>query len=170
MSSDTVNGPGARRPLRRRCESPDQMRVLGKALGQCLNAADCVALQGPLGVGKTTFAKGIAEGLGLGDVVTSPTYTLAAIHRGGRLPLVHVDLYRIEGEHDLQSIGWDALLDVDGVLVVEWAERARHGLPADHLLVTLTHQVDESRTLRLDPRGAGAAAIVERLRERLEAA
>lgn len=165
----TVDCPTASGPfghLDWHSDSPDEMRSLGKAVGLCLNSTDCIALCGPLGAGKTTFAKGIADGLNLGDVVVSPTYTLVAIHQGGRLPLVHVDLYRIHDDQDLQSIGWDALLDEDGVLVVEWADRACQGLPADHLLVTLTHNGDDSRMLRLKPRGFRAAEIVEQLRDK----
>jgi tRNA threonylcarbamoyladenosine biosynthesis protein TsaE len=102
--------------------SAQETRALGRALGETLKEGDIVALTGELGAGKTVFAKGIAEGLGVADEVVSPTFTLQRTYTGNRT-LHHFDLYRIEEEEELLHIGFFDTLG-DGICVVEWAERA----------------------------------------------
>ncbi len=122
-------------------------RAAAAALAATLEAGDVVLLRGDLGVGKTVFVKGLAAGLGLDpDAVTSPTFTLVHEHRGGRLPLVHLDLYRIE-RIELDQVGFDAALAESGVLVVEWAER-------------LARPIAGAMSVALVDRGADERAIV----------
>ena len=94
-------------------------------------------LPGDLGVGKTAFTRGLARGLGCRERVTSPTFTIVNEYEGGRLPLFHFDLYRLEGAEDLFGIGWDDYLDRGGVCAVEWSERAEEALPPETVWVTL---------------------------------
>jgi len=103
--------------------SEDETRAVARALATELTAGAVLLLSGDLGAGKTAFVRGLAEGLGVdpGDV-TSPTFTLVHEYRGGRLPLVHVDLYRLD-RADLDDIGLDTELAEQGVTAVEWAER-----------------------------------------------
>jgi len=98
-------------------------RDIARGLAAELSRGAVILLSGDLGAGKTAFVKGLAGGLGLdADEVTSPTFTLVHEYRGGRLPLVHVDLYRLD-RADLDEIGLDSDLAAEGVMAIEWAER-----------------------------------------------
>ncbi|HVB54230.1 MAG TPA: tRNA (adenosine(37)-N6)-threonylcarbamoyltransferase complex ATPase subunit type 1 TsaE [Candidatus Acidoferrales bacterium] len=110
------------RGVKVRSQSPDATRALGRQIGAGLQAGDCLALSGELGAGKTVIAQGIVAGAGGGEDVRSPTFLLAVIYQG-RIPLHHLDLYRLEGGCDLRSLGIDEAL-VDGAVIVEWPERA----------------------------------------------
>ena len=105
--------------------SEDETYELGRSLGRGLRGGEIVVLEGDLGAGKTTFTRGIAAGLGANpDEVSSPSYTLVQEYRGGRCPLFHVDLYRIDApDDDLSSIGIEEIVTVGGVVVVEWGDR-----------------------------------------------
>lgn len=97
---------------------------LGYKIGQCLQPGDCVLLFGDLGAGKTTMTLGLSRGLGLSDseYVRSPTFTLINEY-AGRLPIYHLDLYRIESSGELDQLGLDEVFSSQGVCIVEWAER-----------------------------------------------
>lgn len=96
--------------------------MLGEQMAQTLNAGDVVWLLGDLGAGKTAFVRGLARGLGCTEPVTSPSYTLAHEY-GGRLPLFHFDVYRLEGYEALLDIGWEDYLERGGICAVEWAQK-----------------------------------------------
>ena len=103
--------------------SEDETRLLGQDLSRSLLAGDVILLTGDLGMGKTVFARGIAQGLGVQeDEVRSPSFTLVNRYRG-RVTLYHIDLYRIDRPEDLDELGLDEILGGDGIAVVEWAER-----------------------------------------------
>ncbi len=111
--------------------SSEETFAFGSTLAGTLRSGSVLALCGDLGAGKTHFVKGLAAGLG-GDAegVTSPTFTLVHEYRGGRLPLFHFDLYRLESEEEVLRIGLDDYLAADGILAIEWAEKFPRLLPA----------------------------------------
>ena len=115
--------------MKHHSNSEDDTRAMAATLAPALARGAVVLLSGDLGAGKTAFVRGLAEGLGIDpDDVTSPTFTLVHEYRGGQLPLVHVDLYRLE-RADLDDIGLDQELAARGVTAVEWAERLTRGIP-----------------------------------------
>ena len=134
--------------------SADETREIARSLAELLGPGDVVLLAGGLGAGKTTFAKGLAAGLGVEDVVVSPTFTLARAYEG-RLPLVHVDVYRLETEHEVLDLGLDDLVGDDGVLVVEWGDAAAAALGAERLEVRLVAVGEaDDREISMTPVGA----------------
>ena len=137
---------------------------LGRRLGALLGPGDVVTLTGPLGSGKTTLTKGIAEGLGVGDPrwVTSPTFVL--IHEyPGRVPVYHVDAYRLAGAWDAEALGVDELFFGGGVTIVEWADRMEAVLPAERLDILLAHRDGDERQLTLQPLGARYQRLLDQL-------
>lgn len=120
---------------------------LGIALGRSLRAGSTVLLQGDLGSGKTTLVQGIAQGLGIIEPIVSPTFTLINEYPEGRLPLYHLDLYRLDSsEVDAlhPEIYWEGIEVPLGIVAIEWAERLHHKLP-DYLHVYLSYQADYGR-------------------------
>ncbi len=109
---------------------PDDTFGAGRGLAARLGRGDVLALEGPLGAGKTRLVQGLAAGLGITGEATSPTFTLIHEYRDGRLPLYHVDLYRMEDAGAAMRLGLEELWDGDGITVIEWAERLGAALPA----------------------------------------
>ncbi|HKV45081.1 MAG TPA: tRNA (adenosine(37)-N6)-threonylcarbamoyltransferase complex ATPase subunit type 1 TsaE [bacterium] len=146
----------------------EETRRAGEALGVALRQAAerdaaVLALAGPLGAGKTCLVQGLARGLGVSGAVRSPTFTLIHEHRGA-IPLVHVDLYRLDAP-DLEGLGLEEILDRPGVVAIEWAERAAGVLPPAHLLIELRFgRGDSDRCLRLIPRGGRYERLVAAVR------
>lgn len=118
----------------------------GEKLGCCLEPGSLVALQGGLGAGKTAFVRGLARGLGVESVITSPTFTIVNEHPG-RIPLFHFDMYRIRGESELFDIGWDEYLERSGVCVVEWSEMIPNAIPPDAVTVRIENLGGDARRL-----------------------
>jgi tRNA threonylcarbamoyladenosine biosynthesis protein TsaE len=142
--------------VRREHELPSaaDTQALGRELAGLLRAGDLVVLAGPLGAGKTALTQGIGAGLGVPGPVTSPTFVLARVHRGGRVPLVHVDAYRLSGMADVDDLDLDATTE-EAVTVVEWGHGLVEQLADEHLVVELDRRDDDVRTARLVPVGAG---------------
>lgn len=131
-----------------------------------------ISLSGHLGAGKTTFVKGLAEGLGVASArdVVSPTFLrVVTFEHEGRLPLVHVDAWRMNGAADLQDLGLDEELAGAAVVAVEWAERVEDALPADRLRIAVEHTAEDRRTVRISAGGPRSAAWVERLGSGMDA-
>ena len=136
-----------------RTDSPEATRAVATALGELLVAGDVILLVGDLGAGKTAFAQGLARGLGIDEPVTSPTFTIVQEY-AGRLPLAHVDVYRLDRVQDLYDLGFDELVDGNGVTVVEWGDLVEQSVPADHLVVRIDPgPADSERVLDLSYHG-----------------
>ena len=109
----------------------EETRDLGRHLGRAAVPGEVICLDGDLGVGKTVFAQGFAEGLGITGPVASPTFTIVQSYSRGRLPFYHMDVYRLEDEDELEAIGGSEMLDGDGVCLVEWGSRVEGLLPPE---------------------------------------
>jgi tRNA threonylcarbamoyladenosine biosynthesis protein TsaE len=133
-------------------------------VGSLLLAGDVVLLAGELGTGKTVFAKGIARALGVDEPVVSPSFTVVREYEGA-LPMVHVDVYRIDRLQELHDLGFDDMLGDDAVAVVEWGDRVNALIPVDRLEVRITADEDEDdvRVLELTGRGTRWSARAEAL-------
>jgi tRNA threonylcarbamoyladenosine biosynthesis protein TsaE len=128
--------------------------ALGRELAGVLQAGDLVVLVGPLGAGKTALTQGIGAGLGVREPVTSPTFVIARVHRGGRVPMVHVDAYRLGSVADVDDLDLDASTD-EAVTVVEWGQGLVERLADGHLEIRLDRGDDDVRTAVLVPHGTG---------------
>ncbi len=141
--------------------SPADTLALGRRLAGLLRPGDVVLLAGHLGAGKTLLAAGIAEGLGVDEQVTSPSFVIIRTYEGF-LPLVHADVYRLASLGELVDL---ELLDEarDGVLLIEWGNAIASGMPGDHLLVEIEMGEGNERVIHLEPRGAWKGRPIEEL-------
>ena len=137
--------------------------ALGERMAADLRPGDVVVLNGDLGAGKTTFTKGIAKGLGIKEIIKSPTFTIIHEYQDGRIPLYHMDAYRLENG-GAEDLGLDEYFDGDGLSVVDWAQFAEDELPDEFLAITFKRTDDESkRILTFDPRGQHFQQMVDQL-------
>jgi len=129
--------------------SPEKTWALAAELTERLAPGTVIALHGDLGAGKTCFIQGLAAALGIDEPVTSPTYTLIGEYQG-RLPLHHIDLYRLSGPEEALGLGLEEYFDADGITAIEWAERAEGLLPADllHIKIAVDSETG-TRTFRI---------------------
>lgn len=127
--------------------------LVGQAAASALRPGDVLLLSGDLGAGKTALVKGLAAGLGVREPITSPTFNILLVHPG-RIPLYHIDLYRLECADQLEDIDYFGTLEADGVTCVEWGDRFAEAAPAEYVGVTITILGDTDRELRLDGFGA----------------
>ena len=156
--------------LAARTRSSGETLSLAARVGTILRAGDVIALVGELGVGKTVFAKGIARALGVNDDVVSPTFTLVREYEG-RLPLVHVDVYRLDHLQELHDVGFDELLGGGAVTIVEWGDRVSALLPAERLDVSLAAgDDDDDRLVTFLPAGRSWAMRSDALAALVDAA
>jgi len=143
-------------------QSDEETRAFGERLGQLLAAGDVVGLSGQLGAGKTTLSQGIGIGLGVEEPVSSPTFALVHEYHG-RLPVWHLDTYRVGSLDELIDLSWDDLLAGGGVLLIEWPQRIEAALPAERLDIGLRYVAEDARELTLIPHGARMTALIHQL-------
>ena len=130
-------------------KSPAETEAVGAALGRILQPGTVLAYRGDLGAGKTAFTRGLAKGLGCGDIVTSPTYTIVNEYLGGRCPLFHFDMYRLGSEDELFDIGWEDYLERGGVCAVEWSENVADAME-DPVYITIEKLGEDSRQITIE--------------------
>ena len=130
--------------------SVEETWALARELAKELKPGDVVCLEGDLGAGKTTFTKGLAAALGVPGRVTSPTFCIVQEHQSPEILLVHMDLYRLRGEEDVEAIGWEDYLSRGAILAVEWPERAGSLLPPTARHVVFHHLGEEKRRIAID--------------------
>lgn len=140
-----------------RSASPEETERIGERLSESLKEGDRIALVGELGGGKTRFVRGLARGLGSRGFVKSPSFTIVNIYEGGRLPLYHIDLYRIGRADEFESAGLDELVYGRGVSAIEWADRAPGLLDECRIVVSFSHVSENEREIEIRLKGAGKA-------------
>ena len=128
--------------------SPVQTAAIGRIIGERLIAGDVVVLEGALAAGKTALAKGIAQGLGITEAVTSPTFTLISEYEG-RIRLYHMDVYRLDGAEDFAAIGAEELLYGDGACVIEWGGKIASAIPETAIFIKIEAEEDDARKITL---------------------
>ena len=154
-----------KRELRIISASPDQTAALGVELGALLQPGDLLCLSGALGAGKTVFSRGLGAGFGATDALTSPTYNLVHEHRrdSDKTKLYHIDLYRISGPVEADSLGLDDILDEDHIVIIEWSERISDILPAERLWIDFETRDETTRALHFAASGERYRTLIESL-------
>ena len=139
---------------------------LGRIIAGRIKPADIICLFGQLGAGKTVLVKGIAEGLGIkrGEVV-SPSFILMRLHKKGKIPLYHFDLYRLNNAQDILGLGYEEYLYGNGVAVIEWADRLKYLLPKEFIKVELYIKAERQRALKFSAFGRRYSAVLENIYE-----
>lgn len=123
--------------------SPEETRALGMKIGQKAKPGDVYTLIGDLGVGKTVFTQGIAEGLGIAEPICSPTFTIVQVYEEGRMPFYHFDVYRIGDIEEMDEIGYEDCFYGEGVCLIEWAELIEEILPEHVIAVTIEKDLEQ---------------------------
>ncbi len=133
-----------------RTESPEGTQALGEKLGSTLKAGDVVALIGDLGTGKTCLTQGIARGAGIAqnEVVSSPSYILINEY-DGKIPIYHIDLYRLETFDEIAELGLGEYINSDGICIIEWAERMAEDLPDTCIKIHITWENENTRFIKI---------------------
>ena len=128
-------------------DSADKTLEIGRKIGEKLRKGSVVSLRGSLGAGKTVLAKGIAEALGIREAIVSPTFTIVQEYDGENMRMYHLDLYRLSGDDEFESMGGDEFLSPDGVTLIEWSEKIEDMLPDDTIFIDITINDDLSRDI-----------------------
>lgn len=144
--------------------SPEETRELGRSIGESALPGDIYLLVGNLGTGKTCLTQGIAWGLGIEEYTLSPSFVIMR-ELYGRLPLYHMDFYRLDNIAEIADLGLDDYLYGNGVCVIEWAEKGLNILPDDHLLVKIDYISDTERSLEMRPEGERYVKLLENVKK-----
>jgi tRNA threonylcarbamoyladenosine biosynthesis protein TsaE len=148
--------------------SVDDTRALAAEVAGLAAPGDLIVLAGDLGTGKTAFAQGLGKALGITETIVSPAFVLVRTYEG-RLPLVHLDVYRLDHLQEVFDLGIAELIDSGGVTVIEWGDVVTPALPADFLEITLTRgEADDDRVVSLQPTGQAWTSRIGGLRRALE--
>ena len=129
--------------------SSEETIELGKIIGRQLIKGDVIAMQGTLAAGKTTITKGIAQALGITEDITSPTFCLISEYYG-KMPLYHMDVYRLDGDEDFVNLGTDDMIYGDGVSIIEWSEKIMNQLPKRTIILIITPNEAGTRKIEID--------------------
>jgi len=149
-------------------DSAEQTVDVGVIIAKLLKPNTAIALCGQLGCGKTTLVKGIAAGLGIkSSLVVSPSFVLMREYKGGRLPLFHSDLYRLKDSKQVFELGVEDYFRQNGILVIEWADKAEEFLPAEYLCICIFFLAKNKRRFKLKARGERYQSLIERLTKKL---
>lgn len=130
-------------------KTPEETIELGKKIGSKLVKGDVIAMQGTLAAGKTTITKGIALSLGITQTITSPTFCLISEYQG-KMPLYHMDVYRLDGTEDFINLGTDDMIYGNGVSIIEWSEKIIEELPKRTIILKITPNDDGTRLIEID--------------------
>lgn len=130
--------------------SAEETISLGEKIGSLLKPGDIIAMSGTLAAGKTTITKGIAKALGVDDTITSPTFCLISEYEGKKMPLFHMDVYRLDSVEDFINLGVDDMLFGEGVCIIEWSEKIKSELPKNTIWMNIMPEDDGSRIISLD--------------------
>jgi tRNA threonylcarbamoyladenosine biosynthesis protein TsaE len=149
--------------------SPEQTQILGRYLGKLAQKADVLLLTGELGTGKTCLVQGIARGLNVKQHAFSPSFVILRQYQG-RLPLYHIDFYRLDCIYEIAGLGLEDYFYGDGVCVIEWAEKGKQLVPQDYLLISIQYVTTSptGRSIRLKPRGRRYDQLVAQLKKETE--
>lgn len=128
--------------------SEESTRTLGRQIGSIATAGCIITLNGDLGVGKTVFTQGLAQGLGITEAVNSPTFTIVQVYEEGRLPFYHFDVYRIGDIEEMDEIGYEDYFYGKGVCLIEWAELVKEILPEDIVEITIEKDLEKGLDYR----------------------
>ncbi|KAB0664772.1 tRNA (adenosine(37)-N6)-threonylcarbamoyltransferase complex ATPase subunit type 1 TsaE [Oryzomonas japonica] len=149
--------------------SPGETEELGRQVGALLEQGNFLALRGELGGGKTCFTRGVVQAVApeSAHLVASPTFAIMNQYPG-RVPIYHFDFYRMAGEADIDDLGFTEYLQGEGVCIVEWSERLKDLLPADHLRITFCYDSDDRRRITMEARGTSSEILLSRLLKRIQ--
>lgn len=142
--------------------SPLETQKLGYEIGQLSEPSDLILLTGELGAGKTCLTQGICRGAGFEGFASSPSFVLIREY-AGRIPIYHIDLYRLDDIEEVIELGLEDYINGDGLCVIEWADKAQTYFPSDHMRIDIEHISQDERSFKLSATGERYVQLVEQI-------